>query len=214
LTDPAAFVAANTEISSPPLCPEIRLHLASEITPIWQATEDNLARAGLPPPFWAFCWAGGQALARYVLDHPDLVAGRRVLDFATGCGVVAIAAAKAGGGVLANDVDRFSIAATELNAGLNNVTLATEAEDLVGRDEIDAEVILTGDICYEQPLAGRVSDWLRALAGAGRTVMIGDPGRTYLRRDGLVELARYDVPTSLELEDREVRETGVWRVAP
>ncbi|MCP5371097.1 MAG: methyltransferase [Hyphomicrobiales bacterium] len=210
----AAFIRAHTAVAAPPLCPEIRLHLATEITPIWQATEETLAAAGLPPPFWAFCWAGGQALARHLLDNPALAAGRRVLDFACGGGVVAIAAARCGGTVLANDVDPFALAATRLNADLNGVALATEGADLVGRADLNHDLILAGDICYEQPLAGRVSDWLRALAGAGATVLIGDPGRAYLRRDGLVELAAYDVPTSLELEDRTVRRTGVWRVTP
>jgi len=212
--DPAAFVHANTAIASPPLVPEIRLHLASEITPLWQATEASLARDQLPPPYWAFAWAGGQALARHVLDHPELVLGRAVLDFGAGSGLVAIAAAKAGARVTAAEIDRFAAAAIALNAALNGVAVAIESADVIGREPALWETVLAGDMCYERPLAERLTRWLRALAAQGVTVLLGDPGRAYLPATGLEPLARYAVPTSLELEDRLTREGVVWRMAP
>jgi predicted nicotinamide N-methyase len=212
--DAAAFIRANTAIATPPLVPEIRLHLATEITPIWQASEDLLARANVPPPFWAFPWAGGQALARYMLDNPAMVAGLRVLDFGAGSGLVAIAAALAGAAhVVAAEIDDFAAAAISLNAGLNGVAVAVEGTDLIGRAAGAWDVVLAGDMCYEQPLADRLTGWLRALAGDGLTVLLGDPGRLYVPTSGLAALARYAVATSRELEDRESREGVVWRVA-
>ncbi len=192
--------------------PEIRLHLATEITPLWQATEAALARSNLPPPFWAFCWPGGQALARYLLDHPDLVAGRTVVDFAAGCGVAAIAAARAGARrVRAAEIDPFAAAAIAMNAGLNAVAVEALDDDIVGRP-LAADVVLAGDVCYERPMAERVFAWLRRLAGDGALVLLADPGRAYLPEGGLAPLARYDVPTSRELEDRETRPTTLYRV--
>jgi predicted nicotinamide N-methyase len=214
----ADFIRANTALEFPPLVPEIRLHLATEITPIWQATEDSLAQHAVPPPFWAFAWAGGQALARYVIDHPAIVAGRRVLDLGAGSGLVAIAAAMAGAGaVTAADIDRFAATAIALNAALNGVTVAIDATDLIGAEAGSGEgaawdVILVGDLCYERPLADRLIAWLRGLARDGATVLMGDPGRRYLPGSGLLEIARYVVPTSRELEDRDSREGIVWRV--
>jgi len=190
--DPADFVRRNTAVTAPPLVPEIRLHLATEITPIWQATEDTLARTGLPPPFWAFAWAGGQALARYLLDHPAEVAGRSVLDFGAGSGLVAIAA----------------------NASLNNVDISVRTTDLLDAIDPQWEIVTAGDVCYERPMADRVTGWLRILAGRGTLVLLGDPGRAYLPDKGLTERARYLVPTSRELEDRDNRETIVWQVMP
>jgi predicted nicotinamide N-methyase len=212
--DPAAFVRANTAIASPPLVPEIRLHLTSEITPLWQATEASLARDQLPPPYWAFAWAGGQALARHILDHPELVRGRAALDFGAGSGLVAIAAAKAGARVTAAEIDRFAAAAIALNAALNGVAVAVESADVIAREPAPWEIVLAGDMCYERPLAERLTQWLRALAARGVTVLLGDPGRAYLPAAGLEALARYDVPTTLELEDRLIREGVVWRMAP
>jgi predicted nicotinamide N-methyase len=207
------FIRANTAIITPPLVPEIRLHLATEITPIWQASEDSLARGNVPPPFWAFPWAGGQALARHVLDHRDSVAGKRVLDFGAGSGLVAIAAARAGAArVSAAEIDDFAAAAIALNAALNGVTIDVETSDLIGTLGLPCDVVLVGDMCYEQPLADRLTTWLRLLAGDGVTVLLGDPGRSYVPTTGLVALARYTVPTSRELEDRESREGVVWRV--
>ena len=211
--DPAVFIRRNTAIAAPPLVPEIRLHLATEITPIWQASEDSLARGAVPPPFWAFAWAGGQALARYLLDHPEAVAGRAVLDFGSGSGLVAIAAAKAGAGqVLAADIDHFAAAAIAANAALNNVAVEATTLDIVGTTDPHWKIITAGDVCYEREMAARAIAWLRSLAAGGALVLLGDPGRAYLPDHGLVERARYRVPTSRELEDRDWRDGIVWEV--
>jgi predicted nicotinamide N-methyase len=211
--DPALFVRSNTAVASPPLVPEIRLYLATEITPIWQATEETLARSGLPPPYWAFAWAGGQALARFLLDHPERVVGRSVLDFGAGSGIVAIAAAKAGAAfVLAAEIDHFAAAAIDANAALNDVAIAVRTMDLLDTIDPRWEVVTAGDVCYERPMADRVTAWLRGLAARGALVLLGDPGRAYLPSEGLVELARYLVPTSRELEDRDTRDAIVWQV--
>jgi predicted nicotinamide N-methyase len=210
--DPAAFVRANTVVGAAPLVPEIRLHLASEITPLWHATEASLARDQLPPPYWAFAWAGGQALARHILDHPELVRDRSVLDFGAGSGLVAIAAAKAGARVTAAEIDPFAAAAIALNAELNGVEVAIERTDVIGREAAPWQIVLAGDMCYERPLAERLTQWLRALAARDVTVLLGDPGRAYLPSDGLERLACYDVPTPLELEDRTTRQGVVWRL--
>jgi predicted nicotinamide N-methyase len=207
------FIRKNTAVESPPLIPEITLHLASEIVPIWQATEAELADMGLPPPYWAFAWAGGQALARYVLDNPDVVAGKTVLDFASGSGLVAIAAMKAGAAhAIAADIDPYAEAAARLNADLNGVAVEPTTRDLIGTDG-PWDVVLAGDICYEQPLAARVAAWLRGLSDAGHTVLMGDPGRTYLPKEGLDWVVRYAVKTTRELEDTDVRNAVVWRFA-
>ena len=210
--DPEAFVRANTVLQEAPLVPEVALHLASEVVPLWQATEEALSRMGLPPPFWAFAWAGGQALARYILDHPDAVAGKRVLDFASGCGIAAIAAAKAGATrVEASEIDAFALAALRLNSDANAAGVSATGEDLIGKDG-DWEVVLAGDICYERELAERVFTWLQALSARGCTVLIGDPGRNYLPKDGLERMISYAVKTTRELEDSDVRNASVWRV--
>ena len=207
------FIVANTRLQSPPHTPELTLHLADEVTPIWRMTEEALAEIGLPPPFWAFAWAGGQALARYVLDHPDLVAGKRVIDFASGSGLVAIAAMKAGAAhVLAADIDPFCGAALALNAKANGVAADFTDRNLLDAPPPAADVILAGDICYEKPLAEQVMDWLRQARMAGAEVLIGDPGRTYFPKTGLEHLAEYQVPTTRELEDFEVKRTRVWRL--
>jgi predicted nicotinamide N-methyase len=211
--EPGDFVRANTVIAAPPLVPEIQLYLANEITPLWHATEASLAKDQLPPPYWAFAWAGGQALARHILDHPALVRGRTVLDFGAGSGLVAIAAAMAGARVTAAEIDAFATAAIALNAALNGVEIALERTDVIGREPIPWQAVLAGDMCYERPLAERLTPWLRALAARGVTVLLGDPGRAYLPASGLQALARYDVPTSLELEDRLTREGVVWRMS-
>ena len=209
----AGFIRANTAIGTPPLVPEIRLHLASEVTPLWYATEATLEKTQLPPPYWAFAWPGGQALARYILDHPDLVEGKAVLDFGAGSGLVAIAAMKAGAqAVTAAEIDPFATAAIALNAALNEADVATLCEDVIGRAPAPWQTILVGDMCYERPLAERLTEWLRALARGGATVLLGDPGRTYLPKSGLSAIARYTVPTSLDLEDRTSREGIVWRL--
>lgn len=213
-TDPRAFILAQTTIAAPPLTPEIKLHLATEITPIWQATEASLAQMNLPPPYWAFPWAGGQALTRFLLDHADWVKGKRVLDFAAGSGLSAIGAAKAGAALVqAAEIDDFAIAAIALNARINDAAIELLRQDQVGT-EPRWDVVLAGDVCYERPMAERVIPWFRALAGRGVAILMGDPGRAYLPQSGLVELARYQVPTSRELEDRDMRETIVWRLMP
>jgi predicted nicotinamide N-methyase len=212
-SDPAAFVRANTLLAAPPLVPEITLHLATEVTPLWHATETELEKTQLPPPYWAFAWAGGQALARYILDHPEIAAGRKILDIGAGSGLVAIAAARAGAHAVAAEPDPFALAAIALNAEANKAVVKLENADLIGTAGA-WDIVLAGDMCYERPLADRLIPWLRRLAGEGALVMLGDPGRAYLPRTGLEELARYSVPTSLELEDRTSREAVVWRLAP
>ena len=211
IADRRAFILEHTALESPPHAPELRLHLASEIEPIWRQTEAELEQQGLEPPFWAFAWAGGQALARYLLDHPGEVRGRSVLDFASGSGLVAIAAMKAGAArALAVDIDPFCEAAVALNAEANGVEVSFLCEDLLEGPPPDAGVICAGDICYAWPLADRVRRWLEAAHAAGRRVLIGDPGRAYLPREGLLALAAYEVQTTREIEDREVRRTGVF----
>jgi predicted nicotinamide N-methyase len=213
-TAAARFVVDQTLIATPPLVPEIRLRLATEITPIWLATEASLAAINLPPPYWAFAWPGGQAVARYVLDHPDVVRGRRVLDFGSGSGLIAIAAALAGAAsVRAADIDPTALAAIALNAALNGVEIDTTAEDLIGAPP-EADIVLVGDMCYERPLGERLLIWLHRHAAAGVEVLIGDPGRAYFRDAGMIRIADFTVATSLELEDRVRRETGVWRLTP
>ena len=212
MTDRVQFIRANSAVISPPLVPEIRLHLAHEALPLWEKTEEELGEIGLPPPFWAFAWAGGQALARFVLDNPGAVAGRAVLDFAAGSGLVGVAALKAGAtSVTASEVDEVAVTAMKLNAALNGVFLEVRGYDLIGRDEA-WDVVLVGDAFYEKPLADRLLPWLTRLAGRGATVLVGDPGRTYLPKAGLEKLATYEVPVTRALEDAEIKRTSVWRL--
>jgi predicted nicotinamide N-methyase len=179
---------------------------------LWQATEAWLEEANVAPPYWAFAWPGGQALARRVLDAPHLVRGRRVLDFAAGCGVAALACAQAGAAsVEAAEVDPLAAAAMALNAALNGLEIEIRLGDLVGEDGA-WDLILCGDVCYEAPMTRHVLPWLRGLA-ASREVWVADPGRAYLPSEGLAPLASYDVPTSLDLEDRTVRRATVYRLA-
>jgi predicted nicotinamide N-methyase len=209
--DRRGFVLANTRPLTPPLTPEIRLRLADEAVPIWRKTEEELGAIGLPPPFWAFAWAGGQALARYILDHAQIVREKRVLDFASGSGLVAIAAAKAGArDVQATDIDPFAIAAIETNAAENRVTVSPRLDNLIGADE-GWDVVLAGDTAYERDVAGAAMDWLTFLARRGATVLIGDPRRSYLPLDRLTCLIEYSVPVTRELEDSEIKRTGVFR---
>jgi predicted nicotinamide N-methyase len=212
LKDSAAFIRANTTLMAPPLVPEIRLHLAHEALPLWEKTEEELGEIGLPPPYWAFAWAGGQALARYVLDNPGIVAGRSVLDVAAGSGLDAIAALRAGAiAALASDIDAIALAAMALNAAANGVALASTGADLIGRDE-GWEVVLVGDAFYEKPLADKLMPWIEALAARGAIVLLGDPGRSYFPRDRFALLATYEVPVTRALEDAEIKRTSVWRV--
>ena len=207
-----AFIEANTDWIAPPHTPEIELRLAAELYPIWRMTEEQLAEMGVPPPFWAFAWAGGQAVARYLLDHPATVAGKAVLDAGSGSGLCAIAAAMGGArAVTASDIDPYAVDAIALNAARAGRVIEATAADMIGRDD-GWEVVLIGDLFYEAPLARRVEAWARGLAARGALGLVGDPGRSYLPRAGLTELARYEIQTTRELEDREVRRTAVYRV--
>lgn len=207
--DLAAFIQARTQTASVPLRPDIELYLTDDTTKLWQDMQDVL-HADLPLPFWASAWAGGQALARYILDHPGTVYGKRVLDFASGSGLIAIAAAKAGAAhVEANDIDACAIEAIRLNSLLNNVSVHGVSGDIVGRSS-SWDIVFAGDVSYERAMAEHVTPWLALLASQGTRVLIGDPGRTYLARDKLHALARYDVPVSRNLEDRELKATDVW----
>lgn len=209
---PADFVRAHTRLAPVPLVPEVRIHQADEPIALWERTEAD-GGTEQPPPFWAFAWAGGQALARYVLDHSDLVAGRSVLDLATGSGLVAIAAVRAGAGpVTANDIDPRSLAAARLNAGANRAGLRCVAGDLLDTDD-RYEVILAGDVFYSREMAARVLPFLRRAAGQGSLVLVGDPGRAYLPATGLTARAAYDVPVAEQLESVPVRHTTVWQVS-
>ncbi len=209
------FVIANTECTQAPLVPEITLHLASEVTPLWHATEEVLARNGLPPPYWAFAWPGGQTFARLLLDRPEFGRGRSVLDFAAGCGIAAIAAAKSGAArVVASEIDDFAIAAIALNAKLNDVDIEIAGDDLLATPPGGWDLILAGDVCYEKPMADRTLAWLDKAVAGGAEVLIADPGRAYLPKSGLVEIARHDVPTSLDLENRKIMTTVIYRYAP
>lgn len=212
ISDIPAFIRENTRVLAPSHVPELQLYLADDAVSLWELTEEQLGELGLPPPFWAFAWAGGQALARYVLDKAEIVRGRRVLDVASGSGLVAIAAMKAGAAsALAVDIDAFASHAAVLNAVLNDVRVETSDADPVGRDT-NAEVILVGDLFYDRDLAPRVLVWLIEQQEAGKTVLIGDPGRTYLPRDKLEQIAAYDIPVTRALEDSEIKRAAVWRL--
>ena len=220
MIDFAAFVRENTRLLPVPLTPEISLYVADEATSLWQKTEEDLGKIGLPPPFWAFAWAGGQALARYVLDHPETVRGKHVLDFASGSGLVAIAAAKAGARkVEACDIDAFAGEAIAINARANGVSdvITVTRSELIDRND-GWETVLAGDICYQRDLAERVTNWLAKLAQqkpdkAAACVLIGDPGRSYLPRSALVEIISYQVPVTRTLEDADIKKSSVFQFA-
>jgi predicted nicotinamide N-methyase len=200
-------------VIAPRMVPEIRLHLADEDLPLYRAGEEELRELGIGTPYWAFAWAGGQALARYVLDNPAVVAGKRVLDFGAGSGLVAIAAAKAGAATItAADIDPVAVEAMTLNAALNNAAFDIEIEDLIGTDGA-WDPLLIGDVCYDKEIADRLLPWLRGLAAAGRTVLIGDPGRFILRDMGLESIASYHAETTGIMEDSDLRNARVWRFA-
>lgn len=214
IPDPTAFILANTRLQPVPHAPEISLWLADEVTPIWRLTEEELGEMGLPPPFWAFAWAGGQGLARWLLDNPSGVAGKRVLDLAAGSGLVGIAAMQAGAAsTLCADIDPFCAAAIALNAGANGVKLSFTDADLLDRTPPEVDVICAGDVFYEQPMAGRVLGWLTQAADRGTRVLVGDPLRTYFPKQGFDLLAEYAVPTTRELEDDAVKRTRVWTLS-
>lgn len=206
-----SFIRANTALCQPPHVPELRLHLADEAHELWLKTEEELAEIGLPPPFWAFAWAGGQGLARYILDHAGSIKGLDVLDFAAGSGLVGIAALKAGADkVLCADIDPFCMAAIRLNAEANGVRPEFTAKELVGQDH-GWDVVLAGDVFYDQGFATRLVPWFEQLAARGAAVLVGDPGRSYLPKNRLERLAVYHVPVTRALEDSEIKKTTVWR---
>ncbi|HLP66440.1 MAG TPA: methyltransferase [Rhizobium sp.] len=213
-TDPERFILANTSPMAPPHVPEVRLRLASEVHDLWLKTEDELQEIGLPPPFWAFAWAGGQGLARYVLDHPETVAGKRILDFASGSGLVAIAAKLAGAGsVVAADIDPWAETAIRLNAEANGVAIEFSGRNLIG-DTLETNVVLAGDVFYDSGFAAALIPWFDRLAGEGVEVLVGDPGRSYLPKERLTALASYRVPVTRALEDSEIKNTTIWRFTP
>jgi predicted nicotinamide N-methyase len=210
--DALSFIRENAALTTPPLVPEVALHLAVEALPLWEKTEEELQAIGLPPPYWAFAWAGGQALARYVLDHPELVAGRAVLDVASGSGLVAIAAMKAGAlRVEATEIDAIACAAIAANAEANGAAIRVAEGDPIGRD-VATDVVLVGDAFYEKPLADRLLPWLERLAERGASVLIGDPGRSYFPKERFELIASYEVPVTRALEDAEIKRTSVWRL--
>jgi predicted nicotinamide N-methyase len=212
ISDIPAFIRKNTRIMAASHVPELKLHLADDAVALWEMTEAELGQLGVPPPFWAFAWAGGQALARFVFDQPELVAARSVLDVASGCGLVAIAAMRAGAvRAVAADIDAFAAHAVQLNAALNGVVVEATDADPVGKPT-DADVVLVGDLFYDRDLAPRVLDWLIGLERQGKSVLIGDPGRFYLPRDRLEQIAAYDIPVTRALEDADVKRAAVWRL--
>jgi predicted nicotinamide N-methyase len=208
-----ALVLARTRLERPPVVPELRLHLAADIVEPWQSLERELDAGELPPPFWAFAWIGGQAVARYVLDHREEVAGRSVLDLATGSGLCGLAARLAGAAdVLTADIDPFAEAAVALNAEANGLAVEVTVDDLLQRPPPDVDVVLAGDVFYEREMAAAFGAWLGAAHDRGARVLVGDPGRHYLPQSGLTGLASYDVPTTRELEGVEVKRVRVFAV--
>ncbi len=207
-----SFLRANTKLLVSKLVPEIKLHLAEESLPIWEKTEEELGEMNVPPPYWAFAWAGGLALARYVLDNPALVADKRVLDLGSGSGLVAIAARRAGAAeVLAADIDPFASAAALTNAEANGVHLRVTEEDILDTTPGDIDVVLVGDLFYERDLSARVISFMERTATTGAPVLVGDPRRSYFPAERFISIASYDVPTTRELEDREIKHAAVWR---
>ena len=214
ILDRRAFILEHTRLQRPPHVTELKLHMADDVMPIWRMTEEALEELGLPPPFWAFAWAGGQALGRYIMDHPELVSGKRVVDLASGSGLVAIAAMAAGArSALAIDIDDFAADAIALNAAANGVVVESLIADVLDEPPPTADVILAADVFYEKPMAERVPRWLAAGRAAGALVLVGDPERSYFPKGTLVRLAEYQVPTVSALEDREIKRTCVWGFA-
>lgn len=213
-TSAQSFIRANTRQLAPPLVPEIVLHLAEESLPIWRKTEEELGQMNVPPPYWAFAWAGGQALARFLIDNPAEVAGKRVLDLGSGCGLSAIAAMKAGAAsVLAADIDQMALAAVALNAAANGVRIETTADDLLAGPPGGFDVILVGDLFYERTLADTVLAFIEPACAAGARILIGDPQRNYFPKGRFATAAEYQVPVTRDLEDAEIKRTAVWRLA-
>jgi predicted nicotinamide N-methyase len=212
-TDWRAFIRDNTKLLAPPLVPEIQLHLAEESLPIWRKTEEELGEINVAPPYWAFAWAGGQALARALLDAPALSNGKRVLDLGTGSGLTAIATMMAGAAsVLAADIDAVALVATALNADANGVQVSTTPDDLLAAAPHVYDLILVGDLFYERQLADRVIAFIDAAVADGAVVLIGDPQRNYFPKGRFAQMADYSVPVTRELEDALIKRTAVWRL--
>lgn len=210
MKDIAAFIRQHTELLPVPLVPEVRLHLAHEAIPIWQKTEEELGQLGLPQPFWAFAWAGGQALARHILDHPEILRGKSVLDLASGSGLVGISAMKANAAsALCADIDAFAEVAAAINAAANQVEISFTTNDMLSGAPPIVDVILVGDLFYEKALAARCMAFLQR---SSALIFIGDPGRSYLPQEKLEQVATYSVPVSRELEDSEIKKTSVWQL--
>jgi predicted nicotinamide N-methyase len=211
--DPVAFIRSQTEIKSPSIVPEIVLHLVTEVMPLWQFTEDRLQQSDLPPPFWAIAWPGGQGIARYILDHPESVKGRRVIDFAAGSGIAAIAAMKSGAkSAMAIDIDPLALEAIQLNAMNNKVDVQiTDHMDLT-KPYTKADIIFAGDICYQQSMSATLIRWLRLCVEADIDVLMADPGRAYVPEEGLAPVISYEVPTSRDIEDKDIRTVNVWKM--
>lgn len=205
------FILENTSVTALPFVPEIRLHLADDAHDLWHRTEGELQESGLQPPFWAFAWAGGQGLARHILDNPETFESKSVVDFATGSGLVAIAAKQAGAKrVCAVDIDPFCAHAVALNSALNNQEILFSATDLIG-GTINQDILLAGDVFYDRAMASQITPWFLRLAETGVTILVGDPGRSYLPRQHLKELSSHQVPVTRALEDADVRRTTVWQ---
>lgn len=212
-SDAVEFIRTQTQILSPSILPEIKLHLATEIMPLWQLIEERLRHADLPPPFWAIAWPGGQGAARCILDNSGFVRGKRVVDFAAGSGLIAIAAMKAGAkNALAIDIDPLALEAVRLNAEINRVAVKTSDGIDLTRPYTKADIIMAGDICYQQAMSTTLIRWLRLCVEEGTEVLLSDPGRAYVPQEGLVKLASYNVPTSRDIEDQEMRVATVWRM--
>lgn len=205
------FIESHLAVGGAALAPEISLYLASALTPLWLATEAFLEQHNMAPPYWAFAWPGSEALAAYILANPHLVAGKRVLDFAAGCGLAGIAAAKAGAArVEAAEIDPLACAAIRLNASLNGVEIEVRNGDLVGQTD-DWDIILTGDVCYEQQMAQKLMAWFKTQAQCS-IVLMADPGRAYKPSNPGEKLAEYSVPTSLELENTSTRNVIIYKL--
>ncbi len=210
----ARFIQANAKLLTVPLVPEVRLYLAEESMPIWQKTEEELGQMNVPPPYWAFAWAGGQALARYLLDNAALVGGRTVLDLGAGSGLTSIAAMKAGAtSVLAADIDRYALVAIALNAEANGVRVETTDADLLAAAPGSFDAILVGDMFYERALAERALAFVEAARAKGAEVLVGDPRRSYFPKERFIQVAEYSVPVTRDLEDMEIKRTAVWQLA-
>jgi predicted nicotinamide N-methyase len=206
------FITENTKLISPPLVPEMLLHLAAESLPIWQKTEDELGEFNLPPPYWAFAWAGGQAVGRYLIDHPEICRGQSVLDLGSGSGISAIAAAKTGAlSVVAADIDKVALAACALNARANAADLKITGADLLAEPPRGEDIVIVGDLFYERQLADRVVSYIAEAKARGSAVFIGDPQRSYFPEGRYTRLAEYQVLVTREFEDAEIKRTAVWR---